>query len=385
MGTTAERRPPAVLRAVATALVCVAVTLSLAVPARAADFSTTDWRQNVANRTAGTSDDWNQEWLGGEKYPTIDPLNLGGTFGPSITYTFYSWFEGAVGSLADSADAIYGSISSVGTLDVSYTGTDSSGKSNETFARMYSLATQIQNTVISPVALGFLGLSMVLELLEFSKTVATTHATPMGPLASYVWICVKFAVVMELISHLDLLCGGIFDVFGWIARQTSAAIGSLPLDGSMGMSGYMVAMQQTTYANAGSVLVYGLIGLAVVVVACVTVLRVIIVSVTRLIELYVMSAFAGIPLVMLTNRQVKDSGIRYFKSYGSVCLQAAVLVVIVACAGLVMAASTAIFTPSDVGGVPGAILSAMGPIAGAWAVGKLVGQSRQMADRIMGV
>ena len=61
------------------------------------------------------------------------------------------------------------------------------------------------------------------------------------------------------------------------------------------------------------------------------------------------------------------------------------LVVIVACAGLVMAASTAIFTPSDVGGVPGAILSAMGPIAGAWAVGKLVGQSRQMADRIMGV
>ncbi|MCI6548378.1 MAG: hypothetical protein MR874_07785 [Coriobacteriaceae bacterium] len=385
MGTTVERRPPAIARAIAIALLCAAVTLSLAVPAHAADFSTTDWHQNVSNRTAGASDDWNQEWLGGEKYPTIDPLNLGGTFGPTIAYTIYGFLEGSAGALADSADTIYDSIQSVGTLDVSYTGADASDGNNETFSRMYSLATQVQNSVISPIAIGFLGLSMVLELLEFSKTVATTHSAPMGPLASYVWICVKFAVVMQIISHLDLLCGGIFDVFGWIARQCSSVIGSTSLGGTMGMSGFMIAMQQTTYANAGSAFVYLIIGLAVVVVACVTVLRVIIISVTRLIELYVMSAFAGMPLVMLTNRQVKDSGIRYFKSYGAVCLQAAVLVVLVACSGLVMAASTAIFTPPSAGGIPGAILSAMGPIAGAWAVGKLVGQSRQIADRIMGV
>ena len=137
MGTTVERRPPAIARAIAIALLCAAVTLSLAVPAHAADFSTTDWHQNVSNRTAGASDDWNQEWLGGEKYPTIDPLNLGGTFGPTIAYTIYGFLEGSAGALADSADTIYDSIQSVGTLDVSYTGADASDGNNETFSRMY--------------------------------------------------------------------------------------------------------------------------------------------------------------------------------------------------------------------------------------------------------
>ena len=368
------------VRIAAVALAAMVALCALAAPTRAYAklASEDDWQQNVDSREEGDpdGDSWDDYELGGEHKPGFDPLNPM----PLVTYTVYSWLEGMAGTLTNVSNDVWGALDSVGTLDSDYApSTDSPYRS------IYNVATRVQRDVVNKVALGFLGIFLALSLLEFARETGTSPRYGIAQFSGFLWICAKFAVMIQLINHLDMLCGAIFNVFAWVARQTGSVISGLLPANAETFGGFMISMQKTTYSQAGVAFVYVLLALVIVAIVFITLVRVISISVIRLIEVYLMSAFAGFPLVLATTKRTRDSAIRYFKSYGSVCLQAAVLVVIVACAGLVMAASTAIFTPSDVGGVPGAILSAMGPIAGAWAVGKLVGQSRQMADRIMGV
>lgn len=370
------------VRALLSLLLVALVAAALAAPARAAaaEFSETDWEANVSNREPGESEDWGSEWLGGLKTPTLNLLDPA-TIWPSLQYFGYSLLEDGAGTLVGTANEVFDSLGTIGSLDSDYAGTGDS-----TFATMYSLATSVQERVVSPVAIGFLGLSLALAVLEFSKETMSRHGEAMTHLASYVWIAVKFVIVMQLITHLDLLCGAIFDIFGWVAQQASAvAAAALPGVSTGGTFGsFMIQMQKLTYDQFGTAFLYLLLALVVLVVVVVTLVRVIVVSVVRLIEVYLMSAFAGFPMVMLTTRETRDAGIRFFKQYAALCLQAAVLLVLIACAGLVMAASTSLFAPQGLTGFTAALVGAIGPIAGCVAVQAMVGQSRQISDRIMG-
>lgn len=312
------------LLALLAALALAFAFLLPSVPARAAEFSETDWEANVQNREEGTSDDWDSEWLGGLKKPSFNVFD-GSTYWPSFQSLLYGWFEQAAGTLTTTSNEVFEALDDIGALDSDY-----AGSSNSTFATIYSVATAIQRTVVNPVAIGLLGLAMAISLLEFSKEAATNpRSGSMNQLASYVWIAVKFSIVLQLINNLDLLCGGIFDVFAWIARSCSSVItAALPQGASADtFSSFMIEMQKLTYAQFGVVFIYLLLAFVIVCVVVITLVRVIVVSVTRLIEVYVMSAFAGFPLVMLTTRETRDAGVRYLRSYASVCLQAAVLVV----------------------------------------------------------
>jgi hypothetical protein len=371
------------LLAVACALACALAAL---VPSRAlaADFNDTDWRENVANRVEVGGDDWggDDEWLGGTKVPSFNliggaPLNY---CGASFVYRYF--LEPAAGVLTDASNDIFSQLGSVGSLNLDYTGTDASGQADMTFQTMYLRAAIVQQQVVSPVALGFLGLAMALSLLEFSKETATSRGGGIETMGSLVWIIVKFSIVMQLITHVTLLCGAIFNVFAWVARATSSLV-SMSSIGQV-FSGFMIQMQQLTYAQLGEAFLYLILALVIVIVVVVTLVRVIVVSVTRLIKVYLMSAFAGFPLVMITSRQTRDSGIRFFKSFAAVCLQSAVLLVLIASSGLVMAAATSLFNPTGLTGFANVVVSTIGPIAGCIAVQAMVGQSESLSNQILG-
>lgn len=367
------------VRIAAVALAAMVALCALAAPTRAYAklASEDDWQQNVDSREEGDpdGDSWDDYELGGEHKPGFNPLNPM----PLVTYTVYSWLEGMAGTLTNVSNDVWGALDSVGTLDSDY-----APSADSPYRSIYNVATRVQRDVVNKVALGFLGIFLALSLLEFARETGTSPRYGIAQFSGFLWICAKFAVMIQLINHLDMLCGAIFNVFAWVARQTGSVIsGLLPADAET-FGGFMISMQKTTYSQAGVAFVYVLLALVIVAIVFITLVRVISISVIRLIEVYLMSAFAGFPLVLATTKRTRDSAIRYFKSYAGACLQAAVLLVLIACSGLVMAACTAIFTAGDLEGVSGAVVGAIAPVAGCLAIQAMVGQSRQFADRIMG-
>lgn len=364
------------------ALLAIGLALSAPARARAELASEDDWRQNVSQREDEPGDiDWDDQELGGTKRPMFTLSNA-----YWITYAAYSnVVEAFCGTLIDIANDLFANIGSIADqTSFGYDGTRrGSEDENDTMARLYDLATRIQRDVVSKVALGFLGLSLGLAMLEHAKEMSQRGHEAMGTMASYLWLFAKYAIIMQLVNNADLLCGAIFNVFGWIAGQTSAiasAVGASSTD----FGNFMISLQKTTYANAAQMWIYVILALVMVVVVATTVVRVLVTTTVRLIEVYVTAAFSGFPLIMLMSRQTKESGVRFFKSFAALCLQTAVLVLLVACSGIVISAATSLFTYGATG-VAGIVIGAVGPIAGCIAVGTMVGHSRQLADRVMGV
>ena len=104
-------------------------------------------------------------------------------------------------------------------------------------------------------------------------------------------------------------------------------------------------------------------------------------------EIYLMTAFAGFPLVMLTTRETRPSGVGYFKKFAGVCLQAAILITIIAFAGICFSAAGSLLATKPNPGIDDAvwtIISLLASMAGCFGFSALCGQSKHIADTIMG-
>ena len=126
-------------------------------------------------------------------------------------------------------------ISSSGLLKLDFTGKGSD------FAKMYSAAAEVSVKVIQPICVGFLGLACVWALLEFSKEVSTNRGDHFSMAGNYVWIIVKFSLVMVLISHTVQLCGGVYEVFLWVANKVSDTLAAGQI-GGVGFNSFMLSM-----------------------------------------------------------------------------------------------------------------------------------------------
>ena len=247
------------VRIAAVALAAMVALCALAAPTRAYAklASEDDWQQNIDSREEGDpdGDSWDDYELGGEHRPGFDPLNPM----PSITYTVYSWLEGMAGTLTNVSNDVWGALDSVGTLDSDY-----APSADSPYRSIYNVATRVQRDVVNKVALGFLGIFLALSLLEFARETGTSPRYGIAQFSGFLWICAKFAVMIQLINHLDMLCGAIFNVFAWVARQTGSVIsGLLPADAET-FGGFMISMQKTTYSQAGVAFVYVLLALVIV-------------------------------------------------------------------------------------------------------------------------
>ena len=383
--TAAPPKRRRLTRAALAALVALAVCLSaaLAAPEPAHAFDGSDWQANIDNRKAGTADSWDDEWLGGDKYPVFDILQGQTDIGACLTYWVYSnVIEGASSSFISTSSGLLDAVSSSSMLENNFDGTEADG-SEGAFATVYRTVSSISNNVVQPVAEGFLGLACVLALLEFSKEVATNKGDHFSMAGNYVWIIVKFALIGVLISHIVMLCGGVYEVFLWVAKHVSATMSSAGISAGA-FDSFMIQLQKTSYREFGSTIVLFIVAGAMCLTTAVTVVKVAVLTVTRMFEIYVMTAFAGFPLVMVTTRETRPSGIGYFKKLGGVCLQAAVLIVIIGFAGVFFSAATAVLSSSMSDGFIGSVVSAIASIAGCYAFSVMASQSRHIADTIMG-
>ena len=369
----ARRRPPrAGLRALlATLALLVALASALSAPARAYAFDDANYESNIENRGEGSSDDWDSEWLGGDKYPKFDVLNPL----PMLKYFIYSLVEGIAGTCIGIANSLLDQIGRSDYLTQSFTGS--------ALNDVYETSRKISETIIQPVAVGFLGLACVLALLEFSKEVATNKGDHFSMAGNYVWIIVKFALVMTLIGHTTMLCGGIYDVFLAVSGGVRNLLNGAGLTETY-FSSFMIELQMIHYSELGSAVFMGFLAVIIMVVCAVTVVKIMVLMVTRMFELYIMTAFAGFPLVMVTTRETRPGGIGYFKRFAGICLQAAVLIVVIGFAGVFFSAAGTILHVADNLGIVSVAINFFAPLAGCFALSAMASQSRQIADSIMG-
>lgn len=329
------------------------------------------WEEIRDAREEADSDNWDSEWVGGEKVPKVGIFTLWQSF---MNFVYTRIIEPSTDAMIGVCNSLFDFLGSTDSLKLEY--------DNSAFSTVYSATVTISETVIQPIAVGFLGLALVLELLQFSREVATNKGDHFGMAGSYVWIIVKFAAIMVLIGHTTLITRGIYELFLSLTKAVGAVLSVDEIGDYFGS--FIVNMQEVTYANWGHLLILWLVALVMVVAVAITVLKVIVLMVTRMFEIYVRAAFSGIPLVMLTNRQSRDGGLRYFKEFAGACLQAAVLIVMVSFAGIIMSAISVILDVPDGGGVVTMIIAAIAPIAGVFGVNAVIGQSREIANRILG-
>ena len=355
-----------------------------AAEADAHGFDEGDYEFNITNRHNNHDDevtDWSSAPLGGLHAPRFDlnPFSDGDPWDACIKYMIYAnLVEGPAAACVSISNALLGQIGQQDMLTMGFADTDGP------LADVYTVASDISTEVIQPVAIGFLGLALVLALLEFSKEVATNKGDHFSQAGNYVWIIVKFAAIMTLISHTTMVCGGIYEVFLWVSSHIAGLLSQSNINSDF-FNGYMISMQSLTYNQLGQALVMGVTAVVIVVICAITVLKVLVLVITRMFELYVMTAFAGFPMVMLTVRETRPSGVGYFKKFAGTCLQAAVLIVIIGFAGLFFSVATSVLhVDGDNLGITGTIINILAPVAGCFAFSTMASRSKQIADTIMG-
>lgn len=319
-------------------------------------------------------DTWSDEWMSGEQRVELS-LTKPKTYIPFITQAIYGAVESFCGTLTDLSEEMLESIYSFDglVLDID----------DDSYKEVYTACKTISTKAIEPIAVAFLAMALVIELLEFSRDVAQKN-DHFAMLGSYVWILVKFALVMTLVGHTTLLTTGIYELFAMLANFIADLLSSTSISTGM-FSAFMVSLQELTFSQAGVMALYALLSLVAVAVAAIVVFRVLITVVVRMFEIYIMTAFSGLPMVMLVNRQTRQGGLRYFQQYAGACLQAAVLIVTIAFAGsIVGSVSMLMSVPSTMSGPVAVVLNVLAPIAGMLAIGAMVNQSREFANRIVG-
>lgn len=389
--------PSALLRAALAAV----LALALAAPAIAALASPTpafavetskesfeakykdDYHQAIKDRTQDPSVTTNNMWTDDDlmmgacgQYPGWDWANAW----TCLHWGIYSTCEGIASFCVDCGQAMLQCISSSGLLKLDFTGEGSD------FAKMYSAAADVSVKVIQPICVGFLGLACVWALLEFSKEVSTNRGDHFSMAGNYVWIIVKFSLVMVLISHTVQLCGGVYEVFLWVANKISDTLAAGNISG-VGFNSFMLSMMEIRYSQFAWAVGYVLVALVILASTGLCLIKVLTLTITRMFEIYLMTAFAGIPLVMLTTRETRPSGIGYFKKFAGVCLQAAILIAIIAFAGICFSAAGSLLATKPDAGINDAvwtIITLLASVAGCFGFSALCGQSKHIADTIMG-
>lgn len=306
--------------------------------------------------------------------------NLGNWF-VRLLYTVF--LAPGINTLASVADEF---MSLIGTGQIIGDVFSSSGGQEGTYASALTTVLNVANNVIIPISNGFLGLSLIFSMMSFGREagVGGRHGTDL--FAGYLWIAVKYALLSSCITHSIDIMRGIFDIVNNIGAgiQQFANLGTLQF--SAFSSTMMEVCRSVTYQGGiGVVFVLLLIALVGVIAAGLTAVYTQVLIVVRIFEICILMCFSGIAFVMLGHQGTRESGIRYIKRFGSCCVQALVLLLVVGLGSVFMTAAATLFVNASSTGILGFIINAVGPIVSCIAIFLMVKQSRDIANSIVGL
>ena len=208
---------------------------------------------------------------------------------------------------------------------------------------MYDIAYSVWQVAILPIGCGVLSLVFTIKLIQISQHMDGTQSLP--GVKEVVFLLVFFAVFLFLIQNSFELMQAIYEVVGLAIDRTIALFGT---GGAIDLTGASIVTADDDIPALVAMLVVSLISWLVVLIAYIVAL---VVCWARALQLYVMAAFAPIPMSLMA----LDDG--YLKNFTAVCLAGLIILILLIAfpiiLGSLVAASPGTGTPIDgvVGGL----------------------------------
>ena len=197
---------------------------------------------------------------------------------------------------------------------------------------MYDIARGVWQVAIVPIGCGVLGLVFTLKLIEISQRMDGNQAMP--GVKEVVFLLVFFAVFLFLIQNSFDLMASIYEVCGLAIDRVEALFGA---GGALDLPEVSVVTTDDDIPSLIAMLVVSLISWVVVLGAYIVAL---VVCWARAIQLYIMAAFAPIPLAFLGMDATRQIGLGYLKSFGAVCIAGVIILVLLISFPLVLGGLT---------------------------------------------
>ena len=189
---------------------------------------------------------------------------------------------------------------------------------------MFSLIRQLSETVILPIAGMVLTFVATYELIQMLLEKNNMHEVDVANI--YKWMF-KTAIAILILSNTFNIVMAVFDVSQNVISSASGLI-----QGSTDISADMLANLEATLEGMGIGALLGLFMQSILIQVCMFALNIIIFVIVygRMLEIYLMTSLAPIPVATLANRELGGMGQNYIKSLFAVGFQGLLILVCVA-------------------------------------------------------
>lgn len=185
---------------------------------------------------------------------------------------------------------------------------------------MNDIAHSVWQVAILPIGCGVLSLVFTIKLIQTSQRMDGTQSLP--GVKDVVFMLVFFAVFLFLIQNSFEIMKAIYAVIGLAIERVIAVFGT---GGAIDLSGASIVTQDDDTPALIAMLVVSLISWLVVLIAYIVAL---VVCWARALQLYIMAAFAPIPLSLMALDDTRQIGIGYLKNFTAVCLAGLIILIL---------------------------------------------------------
>ena len=185
-------------------------------------------------------------------------------------------------------------------------------------------ADSISSGVVMPIALTVLALFIVLELYNFTQTIAMNGGSTAFTIQQVALVMLKITLCRWAVLHSTEILNAMFEVAATVTNGIAGYVGS-------GQVNTEVDIENAISALPGGI---GNMPVAMELMVVSWMLRLINIVINtivaaRFIELYVYNALASLPIATLCYRELHGIAVNFLKNYMAVALQGAVLYLVI--------------------------------------------------------
>ena len=185
-------------------------------------------------------------------------------------------------------------------------------------AGVYAFADAVNSNAVRPLAYCVLALSMVLQFIKITQR-ADGSMTGMPGLENICMLLIGYVIAKLFIDNSMQICDAIYRTAGQVMSGITA-------QGQV--SSQIMPDTAFTYTDLGICVI--LLVICVLQLGCAFVTHIVaqLLVYGRAIQIYVFAAFSALPIAMLGVEMTRDSGFRFVKSFASIVLANALLLVV---------------------------------------------------------
>ncbi|MEW4402898.1 VirB6/TrbL-like conjugal transfer protein, CD1112 family [Enterococcus sp. AN402] len=186
---------------------------------------------------------------------------------------------------------------------------------------VYSLVETVHGVAVIPLAESILALFMLVQLVKISQRIDATATLP--AVKDIVFLAISYVIFHWLIINSLDIVAAIFDEFNKIVTSFQQG-GANPIQ-NQALDWSDINLSDVTVGNCIVLVLAALVSYGTGFIAYIVSLLVVM---ARVIQLYVMAAFAPIPLSLLGFDETRQSGINFIKNFCAACLAGAIIMFI---------------------------------------------------------